>query len=156
MQLATFHGVSSSPQSPSSCVSVWAGAALAHAHVQRRLAPERKTPFHGVEMVRRDSQVGQYAVCLGHPAQPEGSAQEPKIAFDVVEPSVGGGVGERVAILVEGIEPPFGPPFFEDTARVAAPAESEVDIGACGVDAEQTDGLFQKHRCMVLRHIRCR
>ena len=62
-------------------------------------------------MVRRDSQVGQYAVCLGHPAQPEGSAQEPKIAFDVVEPSVGGGVGERVAILVEGIEPPFGPPF---------------------------------------------
>ena len=90
------------------------------------------------------------------PRSLRGSAQEPKIAFDVVEPSVGGGVGERVAILVEGIEPPFGPQFFEDTARVAAPAESEVDIGACGVDAEQTDGLFQKHRCMVLRHIRCR
>ena len=107
-------------------------------------------------MVRRDSQVGQYSVCLGHPAQPEGSAQEPKITFDVVEPSVGGGVGERVAILVEGIEPPFGPQLFEDAARMAAPAESEVDVGACGVDAEQADGLFQKDRCMVLRHIRCR
>lgn len=51
---------------------------------------------------------------------------------------------------------PFGPQLFEDTARVAAPAESEVDVGACGVDAEQADGLFQKDRCMVLRHIRCR
>ncbi len=40
-----------------------------------------------------------------------------------VDLTFGGGVGERVAILVEGIEPPFGPQFFEDTARVAAPAD---------------------------------
>lgn len=60
-------------------------------------------------------------VRLGHPAQPEGSAQETEIALDIAEPGVIGGVRERIAILVEGIEPPFGPQLFEDTARVAAP-----------------------------------
>ena len=107
-------------------------------------------------MVRRNPQVGQNAVDLRHAAQPQRPPQEAEIALHVVKTRIVGTVLQRVAVLVETVQTAFRPQGGEDAARMAAPAESEVDVGACGVDAEQADGLFQKDRCMVLRHIRCR
>ena len=130
-------------------------APLVHAHVQRRFAPERETPLHGVEMVRRDAQIGQNAVHLLHLPQPQCPAQKAEVALDVVEPPVVGAVRARVAVLIEGVESPAGTQLFEDAARMAAPAESEVHVSARRVYGEQVDGLLQKDRCMILRHIRC-
>ena len=72
-----------------------------------------------------------------------------------MEPPVVGTVRARVAVLIESVESPAGTQLFEDAARMAAPAESEVHVSARRVYGEQVDGLLQKDRCMILRHIRC-
>ena len=126
-------------------------AALVHPHVERRLAAEREAPFEGVEVVRRDPEVGQNAVDLPDAAQPQRPAQEAEVALDVVETGVVGAVGARVAVLVEGVETPFGPQCGEDAARVASAAEGQVGIGASRVDVEQPDGLFEQYGYVVFR-----
>ena len=128
---------------------------LVHAHVERRLATERKAPFEGVEMVRRDPQVGQNAVHLPHAAQPQRAPQEAEIALHIVEPRVVGAVGQRIAVLIEAVKTPFGTQSGEDAARMAASAESEVGVGARGINTEQRHRLFQQHGSMILRHNGC-
>ena len=87
--------------------------------------------------------------------QPQRPAQKAEVALDVVEPPVVGTVRARVAVLIESVESPAGTQLFEDAARMAAPAESEVHVSARRVYGEQVYGLLQKDRCMILRHIRC-
>ena len=106
-------------------------------------------------MVRRDAQIGQNAVHLLHLPQPQRPAQKAEVALDVVEPPVVGTVRARVAVLIESVESPAGTQLFEDAARMAAPAESEVHVSARRVYGEQVYGLLQEDRCMILRHIRC-
>ena len=45
-------------------------SAAVHPHVQWRFAPKRESPFDNIEVMRRDAQVGQYAVHLGYAPQP--------------------------------------------------------------------------------------
>lgn len=107
-------------------------AAAVHAHVERRGAAEREAPFDGVEMVRRNAQIGQYTIDLRDAAQAQCSAQEAEIALHIDEPRVVGTVGQRIAVLVEAVEPPLGAQLRENAPRMAAAAEGQIDVSACG------------------------
>ena len=132
-------------------------AAAVHPHVERRRAAEREAPLDGVEMVRRNTQIGQNAVDLRNAPQAQRSAQKAEIALHVMKAPVVGTVGERIAVLVETVEPPFGPQQRKNTARMAAAAEGQIDVSACRIDREQSDGLLEQHRSMVaLLHARNR
>ena len=103
-------------------------------------------------MVRRNPQVGQNAVDLRHAAQPQRPPQEAEIALHVVKTRIVGTVFQRVAVLIESVESPAGTQLFEDAARMAASAESEVGVSARRFDSEQSHRLFQQYGSMVLRH----
>ena len=125
---------------------------LVHAHVERSLSAERESALHGVEMVRRNPQVGQNAVDLRHAAQPQRPPQEAEIALHVVKTRIVGTVLQRVAVLVETVQTAFRSQGGEDAARMAASAESEVGVSARRFDSEQSHRLFQQYGSMVLRH----
>ena len=106
-------------------------------------------------MVRRDAEVGQDAVHLHDAPQPQRAPQEPEIALHVMKPRIVGTVLQRVAVLVEAIKAPVGPQRGEDSARMAASAESEVGVSARRIDTEQCHRLFQQYGSMILRHNDC-
>ena len=108
-------------------------------------------------MVRRDPQIGQYALYLRNAAQTQRCAQKAEIALHIAEPTVVGAVDPRIAILIEAVETSFGSQLREDTPRMAAAAEGQIDVSACRIDIEQSDGLLEQHRSMVaLLHARNR
>ena len=132
-------------------------AATIHTHIERRCAAKRKSPLDSVEMMRRNAQIGQYAVRLHNAAQAQRSAQKAEIALHIAKPPVVGTVGQRVAVLIEAVEPPLRSQQGEDAPRMAASAEGQIDVSACRFDAEQSDGLLEQHRRMVaLLHARNR
>ena len=116
-------------------------AATVHTHVQRAVAAERESSRRIVEVVRRYSQIGQYAVHLPHAAQTQRPTHETEVALHVVQTPVVGDVGLGVAVLIEGIEPPLRPQGREYAARMPAAAEGKVDVGARRVDLKQRYGL---------------
>ena len=103
-------------------------------------------------MVGRDPEIGQNAVDPADPAQTQRPAQEAEVALDVVETRVLGAVRPGIAVLIEGVEAPFGPQIGKDAARMSASAEREVGVGPLRHDTEQAHRLFQKHGCMIERH----
>ncbi len=109
MQLAIFHVVSSSPHCEKNfakgiiCVAVHdigsrASAAIVHTHVERGIRTERKSALRRVEMVRRDAQIGQYAVDTVDASAAQCAAHEAEVGLDEREALVVGGVDARVGI----------------------------------------------------------
>jgi hypothetical protein len=76
---------------------------LIHPHIQRSVGLERESSLGGVEVVRRDAQVGNDAVDLAvhHATQAQLRAQKAEIALDEVVTLVTREVGLGVGILVE-------------------------------------------------------
>ena len=124
-------------------------APLVHAHVERRLAAEREAPFGGVEVVRRDAQIGQNTVHGRHPGPTQLSAQKAEIAGHETKTRIIGAVGFGIAVLIERKEPALGAERFEDASRVSAAAERKVDVSPPRVYIEQRHRLFEQDRCMV-------
>ena len=74
---------------------------LVHTHVERTLEPERKSPLRVVEMVKRDTQIGQNPVDLLHAIVAHEVFQIPEIAVDKREPLIVETVAPGILVLVE-------------------------------------------------------
>jgi hypothetical protein len=110
--------------------------ALIHSHIERSLASERETSWQSVEVVRRYTEVGQYAVHTIDSAQTQCRAQKAEVALDIVESFIVGGVGLCVAVLVEAIERTLAAKRLQYTTRVATSTKREVGIATVGFDVE--------------------
>ena len=100
-------------------------------------------------MVRRDAQVGQYAVDTVDASAAQCAAHEAEVGLDEREALVVGGVDARVGILIERIEPSPRRQFGQYAARVTAAAEREIDVYAVGTYRELLDSLFQQNGYVV-------
>ena len=130
------------------------GCHLAHAHVQGTIEACGE-PFLGrVELMRRNTQVGEDAVHLSAMVELDEILEVLEILRYEGETLVVEGIRSRVLILVEGIEMPRGE-TLKDGTGVAAAAESDVDIHALGLDVEAFDAFVQHDRIVIHRFFPC-
>jgi hypothetical protein len=89
------------------------------------------------------------AIYLLHATQTQRATQEAEVAFNIVETLVVGGIGQRVAVLIEGEESSPLAQLREYVARVTSTTECKVAIGAVGADIHQIYRLLQQYGHVV-------
>ena len=108
-------------------------------------------------MVRRHAEVGEDAVERLYSPHTQLAAHETEIAFDEGKPVVmdAFGIGLRIGILVERIEPAPAAELRKYQRGVAAASERQVGVTSLRSDVEQLDGFLCKNRYVVFVHRVC-
>ena len=125
------------------------GGHLAHAHVQRTVEASRKAFLRCVELVRRNAQVGDYAINMTAAVIKLNKVLKvPEVLGNKGEALVVKGIGFGILVLVESIEVTRRQPFKDGTG-MAATAKGNVGVDALGVDVQALDALFQHDRIVI-------
>ena len=95
------------------------------------------------------AQVVQAVVIVSVEAVDHITAQEAEVAFNVVETLVVGGIGQRVAVLIEREQTAPLTQLRKDMARVTSTAKCKVAICAVGADIHQIYRLLQQYGHVV-------
>ena len=108
-------------------------------------------------MVRRHAEVGEDAVERLYSPHTQLAAHETEIAFDEGKPVVmdAFGIGLRIGVLVERIEPAPAAELRKYQRGVAAASERQVGVTSLRSDVEQLDGFLCKNRYVVFVHRVC-
>ncbi len=128
--------------------------ASVHAHVEGLVAAEGEAAALGVELHRRDAQVGEHAVNTGDRARLQYLAELPIIRVDqlytiAVSAKTLRRGAQRVGVTIEA-DQPLGA-MFEQQHAVSAEADSAVDVQASARRVEQRNHFGRHHRFVPRR-----
>ena len=123
--------------------------AAVHAHVERRIEPERESSRCIVEVMETNTEVGKNAVDPLHAVVAHKIRQETEIGVDNRKPVVGHGARHGLVVLVEGVEMSLRAQTLHNGTRMASAAVGCVDVNATWLYVKSFYYLGQKRRNMV-------
>lgn len=100
-------------------------------------------------MMKRHSEIGQYAIHFIDPMESEEVGDIAEIGSHECESLVGESIGQCIEILVKPEEPPLRTELGEDASGMAATAESGVDVDSVGTDIKSLDSFGKERRGVI-------
>ena len=131
-----------------------------HTHIKRCFRVIRKTSFGGIELIGGNAEVEQGAVYFFDAKLGKDIGKIREIVFDendlifvILEAFAGGFDGADILIDADQLA---AVKALDDLQRMAAAAQSTIDVDAVGVDIQGFDALVQKHgnvrKCMFHKY----